>query len=479
MMKAKVLLVLPNSRWYGKRPWLFVPFTALILTALLRDAFDFSIIDANGEDLSEDECRQRIRRSQPDILLISAMSFEYRKQFHAVLAMAKEVCPQVITVAGGVHPTVLGEEMLQDSAVDYIFLGHAEERIEDFLIRLLDKGHEQVKELPGIGFRETDGQIRINPVQSYIGDVPQMVQPDYSVLDLEPYLVRETRDYQINSSVRSAPLLTSYGCPYNCLFCATRTISGYKVAYRSIEDVLAEIEFLVQEYGVQELAFIDDCFLADRQRVEQLLNALIEKKLGLTWKAMTVSAWHLDDELLELMAESGCRQITISVESGCERVLHKIIRKPLKLEIIPPIIRKCNQLEIDIGANFVIGFPGETWDEIRSSINFAEECNFDLVHFHIATPLPETDLYKIALDQGLLPEDFSFSEDKYFGFCRGVIETEEFTPRELMILRSFEWDRINFKTPEKTAKVAEMYNVTLEGLSEHRRQTRREIGVAF
>jgi len=478
-MKAKVLLVLPNSRWYGKRPWLFVPFTALILTALLKDVFDFSVIDANGGDLSEEECRQQIYRYQPDILLISAMSFEYRKQFHAVLGLAKEVCPQVITVAGGVHPTVLGKEMLQDPAVDYIFLGHAEERIVNFLTRLLQKDQQQVQDLPGIGFRDADGQIRINPVPSYIGDVSQMVQPDYSALDLEPYLVRETRDYQINSTVRSAPLLTSYGCPYNCLFCATRTISGFKVAYRSIEDVLAEIDFLIKEYGVQELAFIDDCFLADRQRVEQLLNALIEKYPGLTWKAATVSAWHLDDELMELMARSGCKQITISVESGCSRVLRKIVRKPLKLEIVPPIIKKCNELGINIAANFVLGFPGETWDEIRTTIRFAEDCNFDLVHFHIATPLPETDLYKIALDQGLLPEDFSFSEDKYFGFCRGVIETEEFTPRELMILRAFEWDRINFKTPEKAAKVAEMYNVSPAGLREHRTQTRREIGVVF
>jgi len=347
------------------------------------------------------------------------------------------------------------------------------------LSRLLTKDPALVQDLPGIGFRDRGGQLRINPVTSYIGDLATMVQPDYSALDLKPYLIRETRDYQINSAVRSAPLLTSYGCPYNCLFCATRTISGYKVAYRPIENVLAEIEFLVQEYGVQELAFIDDCFLADRSRVEQLLNALMEKQLGLTWKAATVSAWHLDDELMELMGRSGCRQITISVESGCDRVLHKIVRKPLKLATVPPIVKKCRELGINIAANFVIGFPGETWEEIRTTMRFAEDCDFDLVHFHIATPLPETDLYKVALEQNLLPADFSFSEDKYFGFCRGVIETEEFTPRELMILRAFEWDRINFKTPEKTAKVAEMYNINLEGLTKHRRQTRREIGVAF
>jgi anaerobic magnesium-protoporphyrin IX monomethyl ester cyclase len=192
-----------------------------------------------------------------------------------------------------------------------------------------------------------------------------------------------------------------------------------------------------------------------------------------------VSAWHLDDKLLDLMKESGCVQITISVESGSQRVLNKIMRKPLKLKIIPGIVKKCKEIGIDVGANFVIGLPGETWEELRQTFRFAEKCNFNLGHFHIATPLPKTDMYEIAKKQNLLPSDFSFFDPNFFGYSRGYITTDEFTPFELMILRAYEWDRINFNTPKKVEKAAEMMRLTINELNYHRKQTRLKCGIHF
>ena len=100
------------------------------------------------------------------------------------------------------------------------------------------------------------------------------------------------------------------------------------------------------------------------------------------------------------MKASGCVQLTISVESGSPRVLNRVIRKPLKLESVQPVVRWCKEIGIDIGANFVIGFPGETWEELRMTFAFADLCAFDLAHFHIATPLPKTDLYHLAQRRG-------------------------------------------------------------------------------
>jgi len=149
------------------------------------------------------------------------------------------------------------------------------------------------------------------------------------------------------------------------------------------------------------------------------------------------------------------------------------------LKIVPGIVSKCRQLGIDLGANFVIGFPGETWEELRETFRFAESCGFDLTHFHIATPLPGTELYHIAKNRGLLPDNFSFFDKKYFGFGQAFISTDEFTAQELMVLRAYEYDRINFSTPEKIAKVAEMMLVDQEELREHRRQTRLNCGIHF
>ncbi|HBC76084.1 MAG TPA: hypothetical protein DC017_14780 [Candidatus Wallbacteria bacterium] len=253
-------------------------------------------------------------------------------------------------------------------------------------------------------------------------------------------------------------------------------MSGKKIAFRPVEDVIEEIDYLVKNYRIKNLVFMDDCMLADKKRVESLLNKIIDNKYGLTFKISTVSAWHCTDDVLELLKKAGCTQITVSVESGCPRVLREIIRKPLKLDIIPGIVKKCKDLKIDLGANFVIGFPGEKWDEIRETFAFAEKNNFDLVNFSIATPLPKTDLYELAKSQNLLPDNFSFFDPAYFSMSTAFINTDEFSAKELEILRAFEWDRINFSTPERTAKIGKMMCLSLPELDKFRRETRRKFG---
>ena len=125
-------------------------------------------------------------------------------------------------------------------------------------------------------------------------------------------------------------------------------------------------------------------------------------------------------------------------------------------------------------SNFIIGFPTETWEQIRQTFSFAEEIDVDIVNFHIATPLPKTKLMKQCVELGLINE-----KDRMMGYTKGVITTKEFTPIDLQILRAYEWDRINFSTPEKTKKIASMCNLTMEKLDLWRRQTRRQLGLTM
>lgn len=478
-MKPSAVLMIPNSRWFGKRPWMVMPYAALILSSLLKERFAFSILDANGGNLDAEACRDRLRRLGPQFVLVTGGSVEYHRHAHEALAIAKEACPRATTLLGGVYATTLPEEAAKDPNADWVFMYHAEGRIGEFL-ELLASGREgEARAFPGIAYRGAGGSVVENPPSHFIGDVPTQAQPDYSLVDLRPYLRQDTLDYQFNSDVPNAFLITSYGCPYRCVFCASRSISGRRVAFRPAPDVLREIEFLRGEYGVRHLVFLDDALLLDRERIAGILRAFIDRRYALTWKAASVSAWHLDGDLLALMKQAGCTQLTISVESGSQRVLREVIHKPLDLRIVPPLVAQCRALGIRLGANFVIGLPGETWDEIRQTFAFAEQCDFDVVHFHIATPLPRTELWRISRDRGYLADDFTFLDPKCFGFGVGHLTTEEFTPFELAVLRAFEWDRINFSTPEKTRRVAQLYHTTVEALEEHRRQTRRKLGVHF
>lgn len=475
----KIVLFIPNSRWFGKRPWVNVPYAALILTAILKNRYSLVILEANGKDLTEEQCGQELLRVNPDIVMVSGSSVEYSKQSHCACSISKGVLPKVPTVLGGVYPTTLPEETVKDTKIDWSFMYHAEERLIPFLELLLAKKTEELRRFPGIAFRDDKGALVEVPLKERIGHVQTMVKPDYSLFDLEPYLVQTHKNYQFNSAKRTSSLITSYGCPYNCVFCASRTISGRKVAFRPPEDVLEEIDFLVKEKKVEHLIILDDALLVKRDRLMKILNGLIERSYGLTWTGASVNAWLLDKELLEVLKKSGCNQLTISIESGSQRVLKEIIQKPLDLKLIPPLVKMCRDFGIHLGTNFVIGFPGETWDEIRLTCQFADECDFDLVHFHIATPLPRTDLYRICMDKGYLPADFSFLDPKFFGFGAGHITTDDFTPFELSVVRAFEWDRINFKNPERFKRVCELYLVTPEELNDHRRETRRKLGVHF
>ena len=133
----------------------------------------------------------------------------------------------------------------------------------------------------------------------------------------------------------------------------------------------------------------------------------------------------------------------------------------------------------EICSNFIVGFPGDTWDDIRETFNFADQLRndglLDYCLFSIATPLPGTELADTAMEGGFLPADFDPTQ--FYGYGKGLITTEHFTPNELQTLRSYEWDRINFKNEPDKIKTSRMLGITLEELETWRKETRRQTGV--
>ncbi len=479
----KVVLVVANYAWFGKRPWRGLTTSVPIITAVLKDKFHLEVLDANVNEYGEEEVRERLKASAADVVLITALSAEYFKTYHAVAAISKEVLPDAAVIMGGVYPTVCPEHVIEDKNIDFVMMGHAEERLDCFLSMIEQKDEEGIRKFEGIAYRGDGGVNVITPLRHYIGDVSRMVKPDYSLVDVDKYLDagrRNIANQNMEPATRSMSIISSYGCPYNCVFCATRTISGRKVAYRPADDVLDEIDFFVREKQVETIIFLDDCMLADQERAKYIFGEIIRREYHIEVQIGTVAAWHLNREILEIMKKAGVTKFGISIESGNKRVLRDIIHKPLNLEILPEIVSICRELDILIRANLVIGFPGETWDEIRDSLRVAESLDLDMIDIHIATVLPKTELYELAKERNALPPDFSFFEDDVnFGFGKGNITTDEFTPTELAVIRAYEWDRINFSTPQKRLRACRVMNISEEQLQEHRRQTRRRLGIHF
>ncbi len=469
----RILLIEINTRWFGMKHWHDIPYGICLLKAALKDKHTVKVLDANFLDLDEAGLTREIRDYEPDLVGISCMSMEYRKTLLRTAQLSKQAAPKAVVAAGGVYPTLLPEEIISEESFDFIVMGEGEIRFER-LLRRLESGNGGLESVDGLCYRK-DGEIIVQPVKSYIDNLDDAPYPDHSDLDFHKYASFATK-YNFYIYPRRFPYaktITSRGCPFRCTFCSSRFIHGKKIRYRSAENVLGEIDWLVDKYGIKEIIFLDDNLIVNRKRIVAILNGLLERKYDLAWKAATNAAYALDDELLELMKETGCYQMNLAIESGSEHTL-KLIRKPLKLDKVREVVAKSKQLGFEITGGFIFGLPGETWEDIRQTFSFAESLNIDYCAFNIANPLPRTELLDICRERGNLVRDFEFSDSRFDGFGVPNIRTPEFEPGELVALRAFEWDRINFKNEEVNKRIARINGISPQDIEPWRLNTRRK-----
>ncbi len=467
----KLLLMQPNYSIFQKRSWDMIPYNLALLNACLPSSVDTVIFDPNFENMGEDEIRHEIRNHDPDVVGVTSCSTEYVEEIEWHTALIRQEVPDAIIILGGVLPTVLIERAIQDENVDYFVMGEGERRFTKLLDALAGNG-KSVADLDGIAYRSNGANV-INPPTYFHDDLDALPFPDYGNLDIRKYGNRTVK-YAHHFIPRHYPFavsITSRGCPYKCIFCAGRTMSGTKVRMRSAENVLHELDWLCADYGIQEMIYLDDHFLFNKNRAIDIMTGIIERKYPITWKCGNVAVFALDKQILDLKRRSGCYQVTISIESGVQEVLSRIIKKPVNLQKAKEVVGYAKSLGFEVASNFIIGFPQETWDQIRRTIEFAESLDIDMVNFHIATPLPKTKLMESCIERGLIRP-----QDSFLGYTKAMISTSEFTAMELEILRAFEWDRINFKSPQRVETIARMQGLTVEQATKWRTRTRKNLG---
>ena len=468
MGDLKIILMYPNFKWASwmeRTVWSLHPYSLGILAAMVEDKYNVKIIDGTMDDLSREQFAEIIQKEKPDVLGISVLTNEYGKSGFVAAEIAKKINPNIKTVFGGVHATTIPDSIITNSNIDFVVVGEGEYVFRDLCDYFAGKG-----ELPkkGILYKK-NGEIINTGRADFIFDLDKIPFPSYKSIDFAKYantLQRESVDSP--RDIPYARIITSRGCPYNCCFCSAGDISGKKMRMRSVENILEEIEMLIKNYGIKAILFDDDNFIYDKERAKKLFKAMIEKSYSLKWNAPALALYKLDEEMIELMRDSGCQYVDVAVESGVERVLYDIIHKPLDLEYGKKMLKKLKEAGIYTVVNFILGFPGETWEEIRQNLKFAEEIDVDYVKIAIATPLPNTELYRIAKENNYLMEGFRF--DRHL-WTDGWIKTKEFRPEDLKILRAYEWDRINFTESKKRKKTAEVMRITEKRLSEIRKST--------
>lgn len=189
------------------------------------------------------------------------------------------------------------------------------------------------------------------------------------------------------------------------------------------------MKLLYTEYGVEEIMFEDDNVTANPKRAKNLFLRMIEEGFEFVWDTPNgVGAWSIDEEMLDLMKKSGCIMINFPVESGSQRVLSDIIKKPLDLAKVKRLIKYCKTIGLDYGMFLVIGMPGEKIEDMWQSFHFAAECGCYNPHISVATPYAGTELHDVCIKNSYIDPDFDFSDLFIRSFC---ITTEDWNGDDL------------------------------------------------
>lgn len=419
-------------------------FEVVILDAIM-EGFQQEIDAGNNRydvGLTLEQIARRVSDFAPDVAGVSCMFSDHSRRAFDVCRMIKQINPDIVTVMGGTHATVVPEEVMSDPALDFALRGESDDTFAELVEALRDGLN--IKHIDGLAYRD-NGRVVVNDKKQFIEDLDALPLPARHLLDYKEY-------FRINQYYRRPPrrppaenIITSRCCPANCIFCSTRAMMG-RYRTRAAENVLDEMEMLIRDYSIHELYFLDDNFTFDRERAAAILDGMIERGFDLAWSTPNgVAVYALDDALLEKMRASGCYSLFFAIESADPHVLKNIMNKPVKIGRVPALVKTARALGIEAHGLFVIGLPGETREQIQRTIDFAESTGFDYVTFSIATPYPGTRLYDVCKKMGYIAEPMDYEMLK---FGRGNIKTSEFNPEYLEQLRRNAWERINRRIRE-------------------------------
>jgi len=398
LSKTKVLLINPTFdvvRQLGELGKLYIrarPLGLGHLAAYLESkGIEARTIDSQISDLTEETLGKEIQEFSPNIVGITCTT-ALASAAHEVARWTKNISKDIKVVMGGVHPTVLPEETLEDNNVDVVVRGEGEITLFE-LVRAFET-RRNLRNVLGISFK-SGGEIVHNENRPFIKDLDSLPLVDDHILPRNLY-----GDYCV---------LTARGCPFHCIFCSSRTLWGTRYRVRSPENVFVEIDSIVNKYNPKEIGFIDESFVITKGRTEKICDMFIERGYHkkLTWMCSS-RADLVDEPLLEKMREAGCSTISFGIETASQRLLG-ILKKGTSLEINERAVRMAKKAGIsNVRGTFILGIPTETREESLATIKYAKKLPLDSAKFSIATPYPGTELYRIALSEGMdVPKDWS------------------------------------------------------------------------
>jgi len=289
--------------------------------------------------------------------------------YSSVMKLSRTLKDQGKRVAvGGIHPSIFPEKTLVDTLCDYVLVGEAEYALRDLALGKLKHG------IIDAGIIENLDALPF-PARHLF--------PSNDVVDLTGIHGQELGE-------RATTMITSRGCPYNCSFC-TKIPQTEKFRFRSPSNIVEEIEFLIEEYGIDHIRFVDDIFTFQIKRIKNLCELLIAKELDVSWVCITRTD-RITDELLKVMKLAGCKEVHLGIETGSQKMLNSM-NKIVTVKENLDAIKKIREAGIIVKAYLIYGFPGETLQDIEATKSFILEAQPDKFTLSRFIPLPGSAIY--------------------------------------------------------------------------------------
>ena len=397
MPKLRILLISPSYDSYIVAPHLGLGY---LTSSLKQNGHKVKVLDGLREKIEYEP-------SEWDIVGVTAMSTYFPECIEEVQRAKSYGLP---TIIGGPHIITNPEQSLIDSGADYAAIGEGERTLNQLAtgippaqvegliywengkpVQSKSAGKELIeqKELYTLQVGKLKRDFQLN--------IDDFGEPDWESIDPRTYPVAPHG--MIAHAHPLAPIVTTRGCPYSCTYCSAPITAGKRMRYRDPIKVVDEIEKLVNDYGVKEIQIEDDNFTLNRKHCINVCKEILKRNIKVLWSLPNgVRIDKLDKEMLSLMKQSGCCSMALGIESANQRILD-MIKKELNKEVVTKTCKEISEAGIEGVGFFMIGFPTETREEIKNTINFALSLPLTRANFTKVTPLPGTELFDLWLEK--------------------------------------------------------------------------------
>jgi len=365
-----------------------------LASSLEEESYSVKIIDDDLLQKGYENVSKQAEKLNPQLVGVTATTSTIKSALK-YLELIKNILPESLTVIGGPHTTFMPYETLKNSDnLDVVVIGEGEETMVD-LADHATQNIEDINDVNGIVYRDLkDGNLRTTEKRPLIKDLDKLPFPARHLVPFDSYGV---------SQEQTGGIITSRGCVYNCNYCSSSLIMGKKFRSRSPGNVVDEIEELIDTYHINDIGFMDDTFMLNKKRASDIADEIKARDLDLTFVASS-RVDRVDKSLLENLKSSGLKTIYYGVESGSQRILD-LMKKGITLKNVEDAVKMAKDVNLEVLTSFILGYPGETEEDMNTTIDFSTKLDSDYCQYSILTPFPGTPIYKDLIEKNLIDNE--------------------------------------------------------------------------